>query len=90
MTLLDTAVSAGFNANYVLFDSWFSNPAQITATKTKGMNMTAMIKKSSRIKYAYCGEQLNIKEIYSRNKKHRGRSKYLLSACPLLFLTIFI
>ncbi len=38
-----------------------------------------MIKKSSRIKYAYCGEQLNIKEIYSRNKKRRGRLKYLLS-----------
>ena len=38
-----------------------------------------MIKKSSRIKYSYCGKQLNIKEIYSRNKKRRGRSKYLLS-----------
>ena len=38
-----------------------------------------MIKKSSRIKYEYCGKQLNIKEIYSQNKKRRGRSKYLLS-----------
>ena len=43
------------------------------------MNVIAMIKKSSRIKYSYCGKQLNIKEIYSRNKKRRGRSKYLLS-----------
>ena len=51
MTLLDTAVSTGLTAEYVLFDSWFSNPAQITA----------------------------IKEIYSRNKKRRGRSRYLLS-----------
>ena len=41
--------------------------------------MIAMVKKSSRIRYSYCGEQLNIKEIYSRNKKRRGRSKYLLS-----------
>lgn len=38
-----------------------------------------MIKKSSKIKYGYQGENLNIKEIYSRNKKRRGRSKYLLS-----------
>lgn len=38
-----------------------------------------MIKKSSRIKYSYCDEQLNIKEIYSRNRKRRGKSKYLLS-----------
>ena len=29
--------------------------------------------------YEYCGKQLNIKEIYSQNKKRRGRSKYLLS-----------
>ena len=79
MTLLDTALRAGMNADYVLFDSWFSNPAQITAIHSKGMDVIAMIKKSSRIKYSYCGEQLNIKEIYSRNKKRRGRSKYLLS-----------
>ena len=69
MTLLDTALSAGLKADYVLFDSWFSNPAQITAIHSKGMDVIAMIKKSSRIKYSHCGEQLNIKEIYSRNKK---------------------
>ena len=79
MTLLDTALSAGMKAEYVLFDSWFSNPAQVTDIHSKGMNVIAMIKKSSRVKYSYCGEQLNIKEIYSRNKKRRGRSKYLLS-----------
>ena len=79
LTLLDTAVSAGVSAEYVLFDSWFSNPAQITAIKCKGMDVIAMIKKSSRIKYTYNDEQLNIKEIYSKNKKRCGRSKYLLS-----------
>ena len=79
MVLLDTAVSSGLDADYVLFDSWFSNPAQITAIKSKGMDVIAMIKKSSRIKYTYGDNQLNIKEIYSRNKKRRGRSKYLLS-----------
>lgn len=79
MTLLDTALSSGLEAEYVLFDSWFSNPAQITAIQAKGMDVIAMIKKSSRIKYSYCGVQLNIKEIYSRNRKRRGKSKYLLS-----------
>ena len=76
ISLLDTAISAGLK---VLFDSWYSNPAQITAIHSKGMDVIAMIKKSSRIKYSYCGEQLNIKEIYCRNKKRHGRSKYLLS-----------
>lgn len=79
LTLLDTAVSSDISADYVLFDSWFSNPAQITAIKSMGMDVIAMIKKSSRIRYEYHGEMLNIKEIYSRNKKRRGRSKYLLS-----------
>ena len=79
LTLLDTAVSAGLSAEYVLFDSWFSNPAQITALKSRGMDVIAMIKKSSRIKYTYGEDQLNIKEIYSRNRKRRGRSRYLLS-----------
>ena len=80
MTLLDTAISAGLKADYVLFDSWFSNPAQITAIHSKGMDVIAMIKKSSRIKYSYCGEQLNIKEIYSRKQKNAvADTKYLLS-----------
>jgi hypothetical protein len=43
------------------------------------MDVIAMIKKNSRIKYGYDGRQFNIKEIYSRNKKRRGRSRYLLS-----------
>lgn len=68
MTLLDTALSAGLKADYILFDSWFSNPAQITSIHSKGIDVIAMIKKSSRIKYTYGGEQLNIKEIYSRNQ----------------------
>lgn len=79
LALLDTAMSAGLSAEYVLFDSWFSNPAQIAAIKDKGMDVIAMIKKSSRIKYAYNNECLNIKEIYARNSKRRGRSKYLLT-----------
>ena len=79
LTLLDTAVSNGLSAQYVLFDSWFSNPAQILDIKSRNMDVIAMVKKSSRIDYGYDGKQLNIKEIYSRNKKRPGRSRYLLS-----------
>ena len=38
-----------------------------------------MVKKSSKITYEYEGKRLNIKQIFRRNKKRRGRSKYLLS-----------
>ena len=47
LTLLDTAVSSGLSADYVLFDCWFANPAQITAIKSRNMDVIAMIKKSS-------------------------------------------
>ena len=61
LTLLDTAASSGLSADYVLFDCWFANPAQMTAIKSRNMDVIAMVKKSSRIKYGYKGEQLNIK-----------------------------
>ena len=79
MKLIDVANTAGISAKYVLFDCWFANPAQITQIKSRDMDVIAMIKKSSRIKYGYEGKTLNIKEIYAQNKKRRGKSKYLLS-----------
>lgn len=42
------------------------------------LDTIAMVKKS-KTKYLYNDEKLNVKEIYSRNKKRRGRSHYLLS-----------
>lgn len=79
LELIKTAQNAGHTAEYVLFDSWFSNPAQLIAIKGLGLDSIAMIKKSSRIRYEYDGQQLSIKKIFGICKKRRGRSKYLLS-----------
>lgn len=79
MDLIDTAVTSGISADYVLFDCWFVNPAQIIALKSKNLDVIVMIKKSSRIKYEYEGEKVNTKQIHVKNKKRRGYSKYLLS-----------
>lgn len=79
LELLKTALSAGHTADYVLMDSWFSNPAHLVAIKNLGLDSIAMIKKSSRIRYEYDGEQLPINKIFGICKKRRGRSKYLLS-----------
>ena len=82
--MVEKAQAAAIPFDYVLFDTWFSNPAQLIALKGVGADVIAMIKKGS-TKYTYqdpdTGEKLklNVKEIYSRNKKRRGRSKYLLS-----------
>ena len=77
--LLKAAMSAGHKADYVLFDSWFSNPAQLLAIKSLGLDSIAMIRKSPKIRYIYNGEKLNLNKIYGISKKRRGRSRYLLS-----------
>ena len=84
LELIKTAQKAGHTADYVLFDSWFSNPAQLAAVKNLGLDSIAMIRKSSRIYYEYEGEQLSIKKIFGICKKRRGRSKYLLSVNVLV------
>ena len=78
--LIKTAQQSGLTAKYVLFDSWYTSPKTIAALKQEQkLDVIAMVKKSSKVKYGYQGKALNIKEIYSQNKKRRGCSKYLLS-----------
>ena len=77
--LLKTASGAGHQTKYVLFDSWFSNPKQILDVKELGLNVIAMVKRSSKRNYIFEGKQMNIKKIFASCKKQRGRSKYLLS-----------
>ena len=80
LDMLKTAIKAGHNARYVLFDTWFSNPKDIIRIHTEcGLNTTAMIKKSSKVFYEYEGKRMNVKQIFGMCKKRRGRSKYLLS-----------
>ena len=79
LALIKTAQKCGHTADYVLYDSWFSNPAQLVAVKELGLDSIAMIKKSSRIRYEFEGKQLSINRIFGISKKRRGRSKYLLS-----------
>ena len=84
MILLKSAVAAGHKADYVLFDSWFSNPAQLLSIKALGLDSIAMIRKSSKIKYTYNGEKLSLNKIYGISKKRRGKSRYLLSVDVLV------
>ena len=80
LELIHMAQKSGLSAKYVLFDSWFSSPKVVAALKQEhGLDTIAMVKKSSKIKYGYQDGRFNIKEIYSKNRKRRGRSKNLLS-----------
>lgn len=76
---MKNALAAGHKAKYVLFDSWFSNPRQILEIKDLGLNVIAMVKRSSKRTYMFEGKRLDIKKIFASCKKRHGRSRYLLS-----------
>ncbi len=82
--MVQEAQKANIQFDYVLFDTWFSNPSQLVALNGIGANVIAMIKKGG-TKYTWKNpdtgkeDNLNVKEIFSRSKKRRGRSRYLLS-----------
>jgi hypothetical protein len=79
LELLKEAKRAGIQASSVLFDSWFTSPASIHAVKMLGYHVIAMVKKSPKMFFRYQSVNMPLTEIYKKNKKRRGRSKYLLS-----------
>jgi len=79
LDMLRSAVTAGIQAKYVLCDSWFSAPVTILKIVAEKLHVITMVKKTSKIHYRYEGEKLSVKEIYNKNRKRRGRSRYLLS-----------
>ena len=79
LELLKTAKKAAVPAKYVLFDSWFSSPSTLHAVKTIGYDVIGMVKKTPKNFFRYKCEDMTLITIYNRNKKRRGRSRYLLS-----------
>ncbi len=77
--LLKQAKNVAIPAKYVLFDSWFSSPSSIHAVKEIGYDVIAMVKKTPKMFFRYNGEDMSLISIYNKNKKRRGRSRYLLS-----------
>lgn len=79
LELLKAAKKAAIPANYVLFDSWFSSPSTLHAVKSIGYDVIGMVKKTPKMFFRYQGEDMSLITIYNKNKKRRGRSRYLLS-----------
>ena len=77
--LLKAAKKATIPASYVLFDSWFASPSTLHAVKSIGYDVIGMVKKTPKMFFRYNGEDMSLISIYGKNKKRRGRSRYLLS-----------
>lgn len=79
LELLKVTKKATIPASYVLFDSWFSSPSTLHAVKSIGYDVIGMVKKTPKMFFRYNGEDMSLISIYGKNKKRRGRSRYLLS-----------
>lgn len=77
------ALSAGIKAKYLLMDSWFTMPTTVTKLAAH-LPVIGMVKKTSKVFYGFQGQRLDVKGIYRRLQKKRGRAKILASAVVTL------
>jgi len=78
LDMLRDAKGSEVCAHYVMFDSWYSSPASLLPILGMGYDVVARLKNNT-TRYLYNGEMLTLREIYGKNRKRRGMSKYLLS-----------
>jgi len=80
LMLLEQAVQALVPAKHVLFDSWFSCPANFLKIAEMKLFTVAMLKKTTKQHYRFQGETLSVSKILDRIRPlRRGRSRYLAS-----------
>lgn len=81
--MIKRILAAGVHAKYLLMDSWFTMPATVTAL-SKHIDVIGMVKKTPKIHYGYNGHRMDLKAIYRKLKKRRGRAKILASTIVTL------
>jgi len=79
LQMLKDAKGTPKQTKFVLYDSWFASPSFLLSVKGLGYDSIARLKNHKNYRYSYNGELLSINEIYSMNRKRRGKSRYLLS-----------
>lgn len=79
LVYLVNSIISGIPAKDVLFDSWFSFSSTLHAIKALDYDVIGMVKKTPKMFFRYNNEDMPLTSIYKKNKKKRGRSKYLLS-----------
>ncbi|MCL1817049.1 MAG: transposase, partial [Clostridiales bacterium] len=65
LILLKATLNAGIIAKHVLFDTWFAYPATIIKIVALGLNVTARVKDTTKIKYLVNGERKTAREIFN-------------------------
>ena len=74
------AVKSGIPASIIAFDSWFAVPHTISRLmKEANLTVIARLKTNSKQHYEYNGKMMNIKALYTMDKKRRGKAAWKLS-----------
>ena len=79
LDMLSSVKGTSAQTKYVLFDSWFCTPSLILDIDKLGYHVAARMKNHKNFLYKFKDELLPISKIYAKNKKRRGKSRYLLS-----------
>jgi len=73
--LVKQAKTSGIQAEYLLFDSWFSFPSVIRNITSQSIQVICRLKELRSIRFAYQGRSLSLNELYQAVPKRRGRAR---------------
>lgn len=68
--LLDRALTAGFTADYVLMDSWFTQAPLLHQLTVKGLSVIGMVKEMKQ-RYLVQGQRLTLREVFQSLPKSK-------------------
>jgi len=68
--MLERALKAGFTADYVLMDSWFTHAPLLQKLKDKKLYAIGMVKELKQ-RYIYEGNSLSLRELYAKIPKNK-------------------
>jgi len=93
VALLDRALEAGFSADVVLMDSWFTQAPLLRELTAKGLPVIGMVK-AMKQRYRFHGQCLTLKELYALLPKHKDKeiqgSVIVQTACGLPVKLVFV
>jgi len=69
LKMLEKSLKAGFSADYVLMDSWFTHAPLLQKIKDKKLHVIGMVKELKQ-RYTFEGKSLSLSELYARVPKN--------------------
>ncbi|WP_179036839.1 IS4 family transposase [Paenibacillus sp. URB8-2] len=93
VALLEQALTAGFTADYVLMDSWFTQAPLLRQLTAKGLSVIGMVKEMKQ-RYLVQGQRLTLREVFqglpkSSSKDMKG-SVIVHTTCGLPVKLVFV